>query len=479
MNRPKTLLWFRQDLRITDNPALHHAASFGQVIPIYIIDPLEVNGSASNCWLYYSLEKLNLSLEGKLSIYSSKPLEVIQRLVKEHNISAVYWNRRYEPQNIATDTEIKNYLTGIDVECKTFNASLLWEPWAVLKEDKTTYKVFTPYYRNGCLSQETPRQPLAKPENLNLIDKKDQYDFSGLAHFSSKHWSFKIMNHWGVGEKEAHNKLNDFIDNGLVNYKDGRNIPSLKNTSSLSPHLHFGEISPNIIWYAAKMAEESRNLENRDVDQFLAELGWREFSHYLLYHFPKLPQKNFQSKFDSFPWENSDVLFEAWKKGQTGYPMVDAGMRQLWQTGYMHNRLRMVVGSFLTKNLLIDWRKGQDWFWDCLVDADLANNSASWQWVAGSGADAAPYFRIFNPVTQGLRFDPEGKYTRHFIPELENMPNEFLFNPYEAPEHILKKAGVVLGKNYPKPIVAINSSRERALEAHKSLSTHSPFQYNV
>ncbi|MCF8462994.1 MAG: DNA photolyase family protein [Rickettsiaceae bacterium] len=469
MNTAKILVWFRQDLRLIDNPALYYAASAGEVVPIYIIDENENKGAASNCWLYHSLESLNKSLQDKLNIFHANPLEIIQKLIQDYKITAVYWNRCYEPDSIARDSEIKNYLQEIGIECKTFNASLLWEPWNVLKDDKTSYKVFTPYYRNGCLRKESPRQPLPKPDNLILADNKYQYDLSALQKFSSKNWSLKIMQHWEVGEEKAQQKLYDFIDNGLDNYKEGRNFPHLKNTSSLSPYLHFGEISPNIMWHAVKMAEESRGIDNKDVDHFLSELGWREFSYYLLYHFPHLPKQNFQSKFDNFPWEHNEALFDAWKRGGTGYPMVDAGMRQLWQTGYMHNRVRMIVGSFLVKNLLIDWRKGQDWFWDCLVDADLASNSAGWQWIAGSGADAAPYFRIFNPVTQGEKFDANGDYTRHFIPELANLPKEYLFNPYKAPDHILIQAGIKLGETYPKPIISIDGSRERALLAYKNL----------
>jgi deoxyribodipyrimidine photo-lyase len=275
-----------------------------------------------------------------------------------------------------------------------------------------------------------------------------------------------MESYWEIGEGAAQRKLHTFLERGLQNYKEYRNHPSKPNTSRLSPHLHFGEISPNQAWHAAQHYGHAHRLEN-DLDCFLSELGWREFSYYLLYHFPDLPSKNFQSKFDHFPWQYDDAFLNVWQQGKTGYPIVDAGMRELWQTGYMHNRVRMIVASFLVKNLGIHWRQGADWFWDCLVDADLASNSASWQWVAGSGADAAPYFRIFNPILQGEKFDPDGDYTRRFVPELKNIPNKYLYNPWKAPEHVLKTSRVVLGTTYPRPIVDLEKSRDAALTAYQ------------
>jgi deoxyribodipyrimidine photo-lyase len=273
---------------------------------------------------------------------------------------------------------------------------------------------------------------------------------------------------WEIGEQAASKKLEFFLHEGLVDYKEERNFPGKQKNSRLSPHLHFGEISPHQVWYAAEK-KGRLTAPSKDVEHFLSEMVWREFSYYLLYHFPTLPRKNFQAKFDHFPWLNNLGLLKAWQTGQTGYPIVDAGMRQLWQTGYMHNRVRMIVASFLVKNLLLHWHHGEDWFWDCLVDADLANNSASWQWVAGSGVDAAPYFRIFNPVTQGEKFDETGEYTRKFVPELGKLPNKFLFKPWEASESILKMAEVNLGKTYPKPIIELKKSREIALVAYHSI----------
>ena len=268
-----------------------------------------------------------------------------------------------------------------------------------------------------------------------------------------------------MGEDAAQNRFDIFIKSGLKGYKEGRNYPGLENVSRLSPHIHFGEISVNQIWHKIQQLD-SKNIAD-DAAHFLSEIGWREFSYYLLYYFPDLRTKNFQTKFDKFPWQKNAAFLKAWQHGKTGYPIVDAGMRELYQTGYMHNRLRMIVGSFLVKNLLIDWREGERWFWEHLLDADLANNSASWQWVAGSGADAAPYFRIFNPITQGEKFDKNGDYTRRFVPELAQLPDKYLFKPWEAPKNVLEDAGVDLGVNYPKPIVNLALSREKALDAFR------------
>jgi len=285
-------------------------------------------------------------------------------------------------------------------------------------------------------------------------------------------WNNKFEQYWAIGEDAAYKRLDNFLESGLKDYKKNRNFPSKDNVSRLSPYLHFGEISPNYIWHKVITQENKGYVQ--DVEHFCSELGWREFSYYLLYHFPQLPKQNLNSKFDIFPWREDKKLLKLWQKGKTGIPIVDAGMRQLWETGYMHNRVRMIVASFLVKNLLLDWRHGEKWFWDCLLDADLANNSASWQWIAGCGADAAPYFRIFNPVLQGQKFDPAGDYTRKFVPELKNLPDKYLFNPWEAPGNVLIGTGISLGKDYPKPIVDLKESRNRALKAFASLKNQAP-----
>lgn len=468
MSKGIAIHWFRQDLRITDNPSLETAAEFDAVLPIYILDDGNSQefkmGSASRWWLYNSLQSLNESLDGKLSIYNQNPKIVIQELLEKYEVKAVFWNRCYEPWRIDRDIDIKAYLDDKNIENKSFNSHLLWEPWNISKDDGTPYRVFTPYYKKGCLNAEEPRLPSKNLEIDTIFYDQDSEQIDTLDLLPRINWYSQIQEVWKPGEDGAQKRLDQFLKEGLLDYKEGRNFPFKENVSRLSPHLHFGEISPNEVWYQAKTKESVPGIQ-KSLEHFLSELGWREFSYYLLYHFPSLPKQNFQPKFNKFPWIKNESFLESWQKGETGYPIVDAGMRELWQTGYMHNRLRMVVGSFLVKNLLIDWREGEDWFWDCLVDADLASNSAGWQWVAGSGADAAPYFRIFNPVTQGLKFDPEGEYTKKYVPELELLPNKYLFNPWEAPKEILEKAGIELGKDYPEPIVDLKYSRELALEA--------------
>lgn len=469
MKKGTAIHWFRQDLRLSDNPALDSAAQYETLIPIYILD--EVNsgefkmGAASKWWLHQSLTKLNESLDGKLLVYQGNPHEILNKLIEEQEVSYVTWNRCYEPWRIDRDKEIKRNFEDKNVAVESFSASLLWEPWTISKDDGTPYRVFTPFYKKGCLNSEEPRLPAGKVDLSNLYSEDlSSGSITDLNLLPTIKWYKSFEEEWNPGEIGAEQNLNSFLDSGLLNYKEGRNFPSQEFVSRLSPHLHFGEISPNEVWYRAKTKEGISGIE-KSLAHFHSELGWREFSYYLLYHFPDLPNKNFQEKFDIFPWQENEEFLALWQKGNTGYPIVDAGMRELWQTGYMHNRLRMIVGSFLVKNLLIDWRFGERWFWDCLVDADLASNSASWQWVAGSGADAAPYFRIFNPITQGLKFDPEGEYTKKYVPELRNLPNKYLFSPWEAPENILADAGIELGKNYPKPMVDLKLSRETALEA--------------
>jgi deoxyribodipyrimidine photo-lyase len=465
-----SIFWFRQDLRISDNPALFEAAKGDKVFPIYILDNDANIGNASKVWLHHSLNKLNESLGNKLNVYIGNPKEVILKVLQETNIKKIYWNRCYEPWRIRKDQELEFFLKELKIKCNIYNCSLLWEPKEILKDDKTPYKVYTPFFRKARLKGPIPRHPLPIPEQLILLkDEKNSLKIDALKLLPNINWHDKIRQYWEFGEEAAQKKLQTFINNGLFGYKEGRNFPFKQHNSKLSPHLHFGEISPNQVWYSVLTASNINSCQS-DANNFLNEIGWREFSYYLLYYFPNLPDKNFQTKFDNFPWESDHELLKKWQKGQTGYPIVDAGMRELWQTGYMHNRVRMIVGSFLIKNLLIHWHHGRDWFWDCLVDADLASNSASWQWVAGTGLDSAPYFRIFNPVTQGEKFDPDGEYTRHFVPELKKLPKKYLFKPWEAPQAVLDAAGVALGRTYPKPIIDLASSRNRALKAYHNLN---------
>ena len=466
------IFWFRQDLRLTDNPGLNFVASKGPFIPIYIFDTVNPKkcliGAASKMWLHHSLKNLGENLSKTLSFYQGDPQEIFDTLTQHYQIETIAWNRCYEPWRIKRDTSLKAALEKKGIEVKTFNASLLWEPWQIAKGDGTPFKVFTPFYKKGCLGAEPPRNPLPKPKKIQGVkEKKYSISLDKLSLLpTGEGWDQRVLSHWDIGESGAKKSLAKFLKEGLSDYKEGRNFPSKPNVSSLSPRLHHGELSPNSIWFAAIKQGGGKNL-----DHFLSELGWREFSYNLLYHNPHLKEKNLQAKFDAFPWKSSPQALKKWQKGQTGIPIVDAGMRQLWQMGYMHNRLRMIVGSFLVKNLLLHWHKGEEWFWDCLVDADLASNSAGWQWIAGCGADAAPYFRIFNPVMQGQKFDPEGIYTKKHLPELKNVPPKYLFNIWEAPDLVLKEAGVTLGIDYPKPIVDLKTSREEALAAFSSLKS--------
>jgi deoxyribodipyrimidine photo-lyase len=467
MNAP-VILWFRQDLRLRDNPALHHAIKSGtKIIPIYILDdetPSDLKmGGASRVWLHHSLSSLSTQLDKKLHFFRGDAAELIPEIIKETGASGIYWNRCYEPWRIKRDTQIKSELQDQNIEVKTFNASLLWEPWEIETQNGTPYKVFTPFYKKGCLQAPPPPKPQSVPKNILLHTYQGTLSCSldDLELLPQINWDQGMVRHWNISENGAQNRLNQFLDEGLEGYAEKRNLPIAPNVSRLSPYLHFGEISPHDIWYTAQEYAHAHAVPEKDIDTLCSELGWREFSYHLLYHFPDLHRKNLQEKFNHFPWSEPDKdQLSRWQKGQTGYPIIDAAMRELWQTGYMHNRCRMIVASFLVKNMLVHWHYGEDWFWDCLFDADLASNSASWQWVAGCGADAAPYFRIFNPILQGEKFDPDGQYIKKYVPELQYLPTKYIHTPWEAP----KKP-----KDYPAPMLDIKATRQRALDAYEHM----------
>lgn len=472
-----SIMWFRQDLRLKDNPALREACRGGPVILLYIYDNKHPQqhemGAASKWWLHHSLASLNESVDGKLHILSGDPAQLIPQLVKKTGATQVVWNRCYEPWQISRDKQIKEQLKDNGIAAKSFNGQLLWEPWEIKTQQGTPYKVFTPYYRKGCLQAPSPRAVEDAPRHYNyqfhqgIIEGISQ-GLDSLDLLPKINWHEQIEQQWQPGEHGAADRLSKFLSSSVGDYKTARDVPSMQGTSLLSPHLHFGEMSPNQIWYAA-LDKCNGSMDDKNLDSFLSELGWREFSHYLLFHFPTLPEKNFNEKFNAYNWRDKSDHLSAWQKGQTGVPIIDAGMRQLWQTGYMHNRVRMIVGSYLVKNLRTHWHQGEAWFWDTLVDADLAANSASWQWVAGSGADAAPFFRIFNPVLQGEKFDKQGEYVRHYCPELKNLPDKYIHKPWEAPEAILRQAGIKLGTDYPSPLVDLKSSRAQALDAYEAV----------
>ena len=442
------IVWLRNDLRLKDHPPLF-AAGKRPVIPVYILDeendiPL---GSVSKVWLHHSLLAFNESLNDSLIIRKGSSLEQLQILIEETGAEEIYWHRKYEPKAMKWDAHIKASLT---IKTKSF-ASNLFEPWTIYNLQHKPFQVFSSFWKK-CLSQPV-REILERPQ-LNLFKKPFSLAVKDLNLLSNMAWEKKIMQLWTPGEKGAENRLRKF---NASQYESHRKFPSLEEGTSLfSPHMHFGEISPFQIWHST------------EEEVFKRQLVWREFASYLLYHFPYIVEQPFQEKFNKFPWEKKHL--EEWQKGLTGYPIVDAGMRQLWKTGWMHNRVRMIVGSFLVKDLLISWQEGAAWFWDTLVDADLANNTLGWQWVGGMGVDAAPYFRIFNPLLQGKKFDPEGSYIRRFIPELRHLSNQHIHCPFEAPQEELIKAGIYLGKNYPYPIVEHNEARLRALRLYKLIA---------
>ena len=464
-----SIVWFRRDLRVADNPALTKAVEMGGVLPIYIYDETDTDqsakGSANSVWLHQSLKSLNASLDGKLRFFNGDPEEILPRLASEVSAKHVFWNRFYTPHRVTVDEGIKSALQEMGVDAKSFNGSLLWEPWQVTKADGSPYKVFTPFYRKGCMNAQRPRATLPAPEQVDFAEVElASQTLDALQLVPNMPWTSEVMKGWTVGEAGARAAWGNFVDGGLDGYKKGRDFPSKAHVSRLSPHLAFGEVSPHQIWAALEHQTDSE-----DVAHFKSELAWREFSYYLLFHFDEFATQNFNAKFDRFQWRTDNEALLKWQQGQTGIPIVDAGMRELWQTGYMHNRVRMIVASFLTKNLMLDWRLGADWFENCLVDADRANNRASWQWVAGCGADAAPYFRIFNPVTQSEKFDAAGDYIRQYVPEIADLPDKYLAKPFEAPSNILRQVGIQLGRDYPQPLVDLKKSRSRALDAFAAL----------
>lgn len=469
------LLWFRNDLRTGDNAALHAAFETGQpVVCLFIRDTktqTRQSGAAQRWWLHLSLKALDQKLRGlgtRLILKTGDAAEVLDRLFVETGSTHLFWNRRYDPAAIAIDAPLKAAikLRGIDV--RTFDGQLLHEPSQVRTGAGGPFKVYTPFWR-ALNALPEPRPPYQVP--LKLLDGSARLDSERLEDWQllpmKPDWAGGMKAEWTPGEDGAQARLEAFLDGAIDGYGDGRNVPGQLSTSRLSPHLAMGEITPFQVWHAAVTRKDA---PTRDAEVFRKELVWREFAYHLLFHFPKLSSDNFNASFDAFPWGPArHDLLKAWQRGKTGYPIVDAGMRELWATGWMHNRVRMIVASFLIKHLMIDWREGERWFWETLVDACPANNPASWQWVAGSGADAAPYYRIFNPVLQGEKFDADGAYVRKWVPELSAMPDKFLHQPWEAPLLVLKAADVRLGETYPRPIVDHDAARQRALSAFQSL----------
>lgn len=465
-----TILWFRKDLRLGDNSALKAAIKVGApVIPLFIWSSDESGawapGAASKWWLYQALKSLSKSFKevgGELVLREGDSLGQLRDIIEKTGAKRVYWNRRYESPHRELDASIKRQLREDEIEVESFNSSLLNEPHTAATGGGNPYKVYTPYWKKV---KDRAIEPIAESniDSLKFADPSPEtLTLKSLCLLPKEQWHHKFDPHWEVSEVAAQERLGKFLNQPVEGYNQARDIPSEDGTSSLSPYLHWGLIGPRQIMHALK-AKHDLGKEGPEV--YAKEIYWREFAYNVLYHFPKTPDAPLHAKYADFPWEPDANALKRWQRGQTGYPIVDAGMRQLYATGWMHNRVRMVVSSLLVKHLLQDWREGASWFWDTLVDADLASNTLGWQWSAGCGADAAPYFRVFNPITQGKKFDAEGDYVRKWVPEIDKLPNKFIHEPWEAPVGILEYAGVELGKDYPKPIIDHKEGRERALAA--------------
>jgi deoxyribodipyrimidine photo-lyase len=477
MSEAPALIWFQHDLRIADNPALHAAVERGApVIPVFIWAPEEEGrwrpGAASLWWLHHSLAALGADLEkrGLRLILRRGPVgATLNDLLAESGASAVFWNRCYESVAIARDLRLKAQLGKLGIDTGSFDGNLLFEPGTVRNGQGEPYRVFTAFWR-ACLARYEATPCQSAPKKLRAPDNwPHSLALADLELEPKGEWACALGESWQPGERGAKKQLQRFVKTALQDYSTGRDRPGVVGTSRLSPHLHFGEISPAEVWRTIQnVAKDGVDGDQTACDAYLRQLGWREFAYHLLYHFPESAEKPLRTEFAAFPWITDAGALRAWRQGRTGYPLVDAGMRELRQTGWMHNRVRMVVASFLVKHLLIGWQQGADWFWETLMDADLANNSLGWQWVTGCGSDAPPYFRIFNPVIQGEKFDPAGEYVRRWVHELAGLPDRWIHKPWKAPASTLAQAGLKLGRDYPFPIIAHDEARARALAALKS-----------
>jgi len=482
MSPSPCLVWFHRDLRLSDHPALREAAAARRpVIPVFIWSPEEEGrwrpGKASRAYLLGSLKQLEKDLQAagsRLVIRKGPSKKTLGELIEEIQAGAVYWNRRYEPALAERDEKIRTTLEGQGIEVRTFNASLLFEPEEIQTGSGGPYRVFTPFWKT-CRAKPEPSEPLPRVRKIPSPDRWPRsLKLNELTLETGKEKpGIPALAPLRVGEKAAAKRLKAFLDRAISNYAEGRDRPDWDGVSRLSTALHFGEISPRQVWHAVKswITTASNRLAKESANGFLRQLGWREFAHHLLFHYPHTPARPLRAEYEKFAWRDDPAALRAWQEGRTGYPIVDAGMRQLRETGWMHNRVRMIVGSFLVKDLLIAWQQGAEWFWATLIDADLANNTLGWQWVAGCGADAAPFFRVFNPVLQGRKFDPEGEYVRRYVPELKKLSTPHIHAPWKAPAKVLSDAGIELGKNYPAPVVDHAAARIRALRAYERLGS--------
>jgi len=475
------IVWFQRDLRLQDNSALNAArASAAPIVPVYIHDTAAEGewpaGAASRWWLHHALVALSAALRDRgsqLIVRAGDTTELLMKLCAETGATAVHWNRRYEPVIVARDAKLSGQLLEQGIAAKSFNGTLLFEPNAVQNKQGGPFQVFTPYWRRCLTLPVAETETLAKGNFTTPTRWPKAETIDALKLLPRLSWADGFEREWEPGANGAQRRLNAFLKASVDEYDGCRNLPDEDGTSRLSPWLHFGEISPRQIWAALNQRSRDSGVfpATAGAKVFLSELGWREFAHHLLFNFPRTPTAPLREEFNRFPWSKdiNGKKLRAWQRGETGYPLVDAGMRQLWQTGWMHNRVRMVVASFLVKHLRLPWQNGAEWFWDTLLDADLANNTLGWQWSAGCGADAAPYFRIFAPMAQGERFDKEGNFVRRWVPELATLPAKWIHRPWEAPDEVLSAAGVLLGKTYPRPIIDHASARAEALAAFKAM----------
>ena len=471
------LLWFRQDLRLADNPALAAIAD-RPILPVFVLDDAAAGrwapGGAGRWWLHHSLVALGQALAGRgapLLLARGSAEIIIPALADAIGAGEVLAGRLYEPWARERDRRVAEALAASGRRLRLATASVLWEPARVMSGSGKPYAVYTPFAR-AVVALGEPAAPLPAPDRLRAVAAPppgDALEDWGL--LPRRAWAAEFGAVWTPGEAGAAARLARFTAGPLAAYPARRNDPGVDGSSGLSPHLHWGEVSPRQVWWAVRQALPGARSPTAAAPgwPFLSELLWREFAYHLLWHRPHLPESPLRDRYADFPWEPDAALLGAWQRGRTGFPIVDAGMRQLWRHGWMHNRVRMIAASLLVKHLLQPWQAGAAWFWDTLVDADLAANSASWQWVAGSGSDAAPYFRVFNPILQGEKFDPAGRYVRRFVPELARLPDRYLHRPWEAPDAVLREAGLVLGRDYPRPVIDHAEGRRRALAAFAAL----------
>ncbi|HNQ23636.1 MAG TPA: deoxyribodipyrimidine photo-lyase [Phycisphaerae bacterium] len=479
MRVPPVIVWFRLDLRVADHAGLvAAAATHAPVLPVYVWAPQDEGdwapGSAARWWLHHSLRRLDgqlRSLGSRLLVRAGRAAGVLATLARESRAGALFFHRRIEPDLIRQETAVQRALADLGVAVHGLHDATLFLPEELRTRGGEAYRVYTPFWR-ACRARREPAAPLRTPSSLTAPRQwPHSLTIDALGLLPRVDWTAGLAEAWQPGAEGARRRLRGFLRGAARHYATGREQPGQAGTSRLSPHLHFGEVSVRTVWHAVRKRGRlsAKPGAGQHLDAYLRQLGWREFAYHLLYHFPHTTSEPLRTEFTRFPWTADPRRLRAWQRGETGYPLVDAGLRELWHTGWMHNRARMVVASFLVKHLLISWQEGARWFWDTLVDADLANNTLGWQWAAGCGADAAPYFRIFNPVTQSERFDPQADYLRRWLPELARLPDGWIHSPWAAPVDVLRNAGVRMGETHPAPLVEHNDARRRALAAWRRL----------